>query len=410
MFINKIRRLLSVWLLLTGLMLMTGCAGLDTVNEMMSGIGDLFADEDNADPPAKLPEEQDDAEEYKPEVQSELIWTDTVGNGADQKFLKLIPAVRADRIYVASHDGKLQARSTVDGHLLWETETERLLAAGPALSAHLLIMGTTHGEVLAFDIDTGQQKWSTTVSSEVLAVPVIAKGKVIVRTTDGKVIALREDDGGFIWAVEHSVPALSIRGAGSPLVLDDVIIVGGANGKLFGLQLADGKALWDSTIVMPSGRSEVERLVDLDVDPIESRSSIFISSYQGGTSAVSESDGEVVWRNESVSSYTGISADYRYLYISDTHSEVYQLDQRNGASLWKQKDLHNRQLSTAIVYGNYVVAGDYQGYVHWLSTTDGRLLSRIKIGKSPIQNKPVVADGIVYVYAKDGTLAALKVK
>jgi outer membrane protein assembly factor BamB len=150
--------------------------------------------------------------------------------------------------------------------------------------------------------------------------------------------------------------------------------------------------------------------VDLDVDPIESRSTVYISSYQGGTSAVSESDGEVTWRNESVSSYTGISADYRYLYISDSHSEVYQLDQRNGASLWKQKDLHNRQLSTAVVYDNFVVVGDYLGYVHWLSINDGRLLSRIKVGKSAIQNKPVVADGVVYVYAKDGTLAALKLK
>jgi len=403
---NKIRRLLSVWVLLTGMLLLTGCAGMETVTDMISGIGDLFADEDNADPPAKLPEENDG--DYQPEVQSELLWQESVGKGADQKFLKLIPVVRAGRIYVGSHDGKLQARSIVNGDLIWETETEHLLAAGPGIGSQLLIMGSSHGEVLAFDLDTGLQKWSATVSSEVLAVPVIAKGKVIIRTTDGKIVALRENDGGFIWSAEHSVPALSIRGAGSPLVLDDVVIAGGANGKLFALQLSDGKALWESTIVMPSGRSEVERLVDLDVDPIESRGSVYISSYQGGTSAVSESDGEVVWRNETVSSYTGISADYRYLYISDSHSEVYQLDQRTGASLWKQKELHNRQLSTAVVYANYVVAGDYEGYVHWLSTSDGRLLSRIKVGKAPIQNKPVVLDGIVYVYAKDGTLAALK--
>jgi outer membrane protein assembly factor BamB len=408
MFIKQARRLISFGLLLTALLFMTGCAGMDTVNDLMSGITDLFADEDTADPPAKLPEE--DGGDYKPEIETDLIWSETVGKGADQKFLKLIPAVRAGRIYVASHDGKLQARSSVNGDLIWETETEHLLAAGPGLSSNLIIMGTSHGEVLAFDIDSGQQKWRTSVSSEVLAVPVIAKGKVIIRTTDGKIVALRETDGGFVWSAEHSVPALSIRGAGSPLVLDNVVIVGGANGKLFGLQLSDGKSLWESTIVMPSGRSEVERLVDLDVDPISSRSSVYISSYQGGTSAVSESDGEVVWRNETVSSYTGISADYRYLYISDSHSEVYQLDQRNGASLWKQKELHNRQLSTAVVYDSYVVAGDNQGYVHWMSITDGRLLGRIKVAKAPIQNKPVVFEDVVYVYAKDGTLAALKAK
>jgi len=400
----RTRRLVFVSFLLALIVLITGCAGLDVAKDMMSGITDMFADDDNADPPATLPEE------YQPEIQTEMLWKETVGNGADQKFLKLIPVVRNDKIYVASHDGFLQARAVSNGDLAWETKTDYPFAAGPGLGAQAMIMGTSHGEVLAYDIGSGAQKWITTVSSEVLAVPVVAKGKVIIRTTDGKIIALREDDGTLLWSAEYSVPALSIRGAGTPLILENTVIAGAANGKLVALQLADGKALWEATIAIPSGRSEVERLVDLDVDPVESRGSLYIASYQGGTTSVSESDGEVVWRNESISSYTGISADWRYLYISDTHGEVWQLDQRTGASLWKQKELHNRQLSAAVAYQNYVVAGDFEGYVHWLSTNDGRLLSRIKITKAAIENKPVVVDGTVYVYAKDGTLAALRTK
>ena len=151
-------------------------------------------------------------------------------------------------------------------------------------------------------------------------------------------------------------------------------------------------------------------MVDLDVDPIESRSSLYVCSYQGGTSSVAIADGDVVWRNEEVSSYTGISHDNRYLYISDSHGEVWQLDQRNGASLWKQKDLHNRQLSAAIVYQQYVVFGDFEGYLHWLSISDGRVVGRIKIAKAPITTPPVVVDDVVYAYAKDGVLAAIKIK
>ncbi len=339
-----------------------------------------------------------------------MLWNESVGDGADKKYLKLLPALRDGKIYVADFNGRLQSRAISNGDIVWETKSDYTYAAGPGLGLQTAIMGTSHGQVVAFDIGTGVQKWSTFVSSEVLAVPVIAKGKVIVRTTDGKIIALREDDGGIIWSVEHSVPALSIRGAGAPLVSGDRVIAGSANGKLVALQLSDGKLLWEATIVIPSGRSEVERLVDLDVDPVVSRGSVYISSYQGGTSSVSEADGEVIWRNENVSSYTGISNDSRYLYVSDTHGEVWQLDQRSGASLWKQKELHNRQLTAAIVYNNYVVAGDFEGYVHWLSNSDGRLLARIKIAKAPIETTPVVVDGIVYVYAKDGTLAALKAR
>ncbi|MGZ4999246.1 MAG: outer membrane protein assembly factor BamB [Methylomonas sp.] len=383
---------------------LTGCAGLDAGRDLISSLTEyVTGDDDNADPPATL-------QEYQPEIQADLLWDESVGDGADAKQLKLVPAVRDGRVYAADHKGRLQARSTANGDLVWETKTDYEFAAGPGLGLQTVVMGTGHGEVVAFDNGTGEQKWSTTVPSEVQAVPVIAKGTVIVRTTDGKIIALREDSGALVWTAEHSVPALSIRGAGTPIIIDDNVIAGAANGKLLALQLADGKVLWESTIAIPSGRSEVERLVDLDVDPVESRGAVYIASYQGGTTSVSEVDGDVIWRNENVSSYTGISADYRYLYVSDTHGEVWQLDQRNGASLWKQKDLHNRRLSAAATYDNYVVVGDFEGYVHWLSNSDGHQLGRVKVAKAPIETRPVVVDGTVYVYAKDGTLAALKAR
>ncbi|MDD4914884.1 MAG: outer membrane protein assembly factor BamB [Methylococcales bacterium] len=400
----RIRRFSFIFSLIICLLTLSGCAGMEAVNDMMSSVTDLFADDDNADPPAVLPEE------FQGEIQIDMLWKESVGDGADQIKLKLIPAISASRLYVADHKGLLQARQLAGGDLIWETRTSYPFAAGPVIGQQYLIIGSSHGEVVAYDFATGEQKWSTTVSSEVLAVPVVTKGKIILRTTDGKIIVLSESDGALLWSAEHSVPALSIRGAGAPLVQDDVMIFGCANGKLMALQLSDGKTLWEVTITIPSGRSEVERLVDLDTDPIAAHGTLFISSYQGGTSAVSSADGEVIWRNDNVSTYTGITADYRYLYLSDNRSEVWQLDQRNGAALWKQKELHNRQLTEAVVYQNYVVVGDFEGYVHWLSTADGRLMGRIKISKEPIEARPVIVDGIVYIYAKDGTLAALRTK
>jgi outer membrane protein assembly factor BamB len=400
----RIRRLSLIFCLIVNMLLLNGCAGMEAVNDMMSTIGDLFADDDNSDPPAVLPEE------FLGEMQVDLIWKETVGDGADNKNVKLIPVIVANRVFIADHKGRIQARQISDGDLVWETKTTFPFAAGPVIGQQFLIVGTSHGEVNAYDFVTGEQKWTTLVSSEVLAVPVVSKGKIIIRTTDGKVTALRESDGAMLWSVENSVPALSIRGAGAPLALDETVIIGGANGKLSALQVADGKSLWEATITVPSGRSEVERLVDLDTDPLEIHGNLFISSYQGGTTAASAVDGEVIWRNESLSTYTGITADYRYLYLSDSRSEVSQLDQRNGAALWKQKDLHNRQLTEAVVYNNFVVVGDFEGYVHWLSITDGRLLARIKITKGAIAARPVVVDGVVYIYAKDGTLAALRAK
>ncbi|TAN70434.1 MAG: outer membrane protein assembly factor BamB [Methylobacter sp.] len=390
--------------LLPCIFLLTGCAAVDTFSEGVSGISDYFlGGEDNADPPSVLVE-------YAPEVKLEVIWKESVGVGADEQSLKLIPVIGSGKIIAADREGVVQARSLTTGNLIWETETDAHFSGGPGLGADSVILGSSDAEVVALNIETGAVQWKTAVSSEVLSVPVIANGIVIVRTTDGSVFALDEKTGGKRWNYERTVPALSLRGTGSPIIVEDNVIGGYDNGKLMALRLADGKYVWETTIAIPKGRSEIERLVDLDVDPIVINGVIYIASYQGGIAAISELDGDILWRNETISSHSGLSHDFRYLYLADSESHVWQLDQRSGASLWKQKDLHQRRLTAPAAYENYVVAGDFEGYVHWLSDTDGRQLGRVQVSDGAIDAQPIVADNTVYVYAKDGTLAAIKVR
>ena len=390
----------TILLLLLSLSLV-GCSMLDTAKESMSGIMDYFSGgEDNAEPPSPLIE-------YHPELEPQIVWKESIGVGADQRSLELIPAINGSKIIAADREGIVQARNAGTGDLLWEVETGLPFSAGPVLGAGKLILGTSKAEVIALNSENGEQMWKGKVSSEVLAVPVIAKGIVIVRTTAGEVIAFDERTGNRLWAYDHSVPALSIHGTGAPLVLGDQVIVGYDNGKLIALKLNNGKFVWEATIAMPKGRSEIERLVDLDVDPIEIGGNIYIAGYNGGISAVSSTDGEILWRNEKISSYTGLSNDYRYIYLSDTLGQVLQLEEKRGAALWKQKELSYRKLTAPALYQDYVVVGDYAGFVHWLSVRDGRQLGRVQVSDSSIEIKPIVSGGMVYVYAKDGTLAAL---
>ncbi|MFI3184648.1 MAG: outer membrane protein assembly factor BamB [Methylococcaceae bacterium] len=386
------------------LALLTGCAAVDTLGESVSGITDYFSGgEDNADPPSALVE-------YTPEVQLEVLWKESVGVGADEQSLKLIPVIGSGKILAADREGLVQARSLTTGKLIWETETEVNFSGGPGLGAGTVILGSSNAEVVALDIETGVVLWKAAVSSEVLSVPVVADHIVVVRTTDGSVFALDEKAGGKLWSYERNVPALSIRGTGSAVIAEGNVIGGYDNGKLMALRLADGKFVWETTIAIPKGRSEIERLVDLDVDPIVINGVIYIASYQSGIAAISETDGEVMWRNETISSHSGLSNDSRYLYLADSESHVMQLDQRSGSPLWKQKDLHQRRLTAPVAYENHVVVGDFEGYVHWMSSTDGRSLGRVQVASVAIDAKPVVMDNVVYVYAKDGTLAAIKVK
>jgi outer membrane protein assembly factor BamB len=386
------------------MLLLTGCSALETTSEIVTGVSSYFlGGEDNKEPPAELVE-------YKPELKIEVLWDESVNDGGgEEQFLSLILAVSGKKALVADVNGLLQARNMKTGDLIWETETDYSFSAGPGVGeSSSAFLATSNAEIVAFNIGTGREIWKTVVSSEVLASPVVIDEMVIVRTTDGKMVALDSHDGSQRWVFEKSVPILSIRGTGIPIVVDGNIIAGYANGKLQELRLSDGRSGWETSIDIPSGRSEVERLVDLDVDPVETNGVEFVSSYQGGTTAVVALDGGVLWRNDNVSSYTGIGFDWRYLYISSTDSHVYQLDQRSGASLWKQDELQYRILTAPVVYDDYVIVGDYDGYVHWLSVNDGRQLGRIKVADSAIEAQPVVIDNVVYVYSKEGSLTALK--
>ncbi len=381
-----------------------GCAALQSTGEVFGDLIDSLAGgEDNTAPPNELLD-------YEAEIKIEKLWSEGIGDGYDELFINLVPAVSGEKIIAADRNGLLQARDRSNGSLLWENDSQLPIAAGPGVGDGLAVVGCSDAQVAAFDLESGELAWQASVSSEVLSVPLIVQGMVIVRTVDGKMFALNADDGEELWSYERNVPILSIRGEGTPVIEDDKVIAGYANGKLIALQLSDGKFIWEASIAIPKGRSEIERLVDLGVNPVVNDGVIYVASYQSGTGAVFALDGDVLWRNEDISTSTGMDYDWRYLYLTDAVSDVWQIDQRSGRALWKQKELHQRRLSAPAVYENYVVVADFEGYVHWLSDDDGRQLGRIQITDEAIMAQPVAVDDIVYVYATDGTLAALQVQ
>ena len=295
---------------------LSGCA---TLTDMTDSVGDLFKNSDNSEPPAELTE-------YQPEVKLEIVWDESDGVGTDELDVNLVPAVADGRIIIADREGLIQARSLLDGELFWEVETDLPISSGPVIDNDLLFIGTSKADVLALNTATGEAVWKQGVSSEVLALPVIANDTVIIRCADGKDIALNRIDGKKIWMVEHNMPALTIRGEGAPVVVDDNVIIGYANGKLIALSLFDGAFIWETSIAIPRGRSEVERLTDINGTPVFKDDIIFVGSYKSGINAVTPVDGDVLWVNESIAANQGLTVDDSYLYLNDASSDVWQLD------------------------------------------------------------------------------------
>ena len=269
------------------------------------------------------------------------------------------------------------------------------------------MVGTLDGEVLAIDADSGELAWRQRVSSEVLAAPAVASGVVVVRTQDGKLVGLAATDGTRLWVYDRAVPALSLRGTSSPVTSAGAVIAGLDNGLLVALALKDGALLWESRIATPRGRSELERLVDIDGDPVVADGVIYVVTYQGRVAAVERAGGRVQWRRD-MSSYVGLDVATRSLFITDDESLVWSIDRDNSASVWRQDKLARRALTPPTEFGPHVAVGDFEGYVHLLDRDDGRLAGRVRVDGDGLASAPVVAGDLLLVYGRGGTLTALR--
>lgn len=372
-------------------LVLTGCGSMNPVN--------WFAEED-PNPPAELVD-------LGATIPLQTLWSTSVGEGTDEQRLKLVPAVYQGRVYVADAEGVVEALDASSGARLWTVETELPLSGGPGAGDGLVLVGSNDGDLIALDADSGVEQWRTHLSSEVLSVPQADLGVAVVHTMDGTLFGLDSATGENIWRYDLSVPVLTLRGSNSPVINSLTVICGFSNGKLAALDLATGNLQWEATISVPSGRSELERMVDIDGELALQDDIVYVTTYQGSLAAVTATTGVVLWRRD-MSSHAGAGADSRQVYVTDTVDQVWAVDPRNGAALWKQKRLHARRLSAPAVLGDYVLVGDFEGYVHWLSRSDGRMVARNRVGSDPIATAPVVVDGVAYIYGDGGELAAVR--
>lgn len=362
-----------------------------------------FSSKDNTEPPAPLVK-------FASSLNLKTVWTADTGAGTDKYFIKLQPNIHNGNLFTTSQKGHVRVFRFTDGESIWQIKLDIPISAGPGIGEGLVVVGSHKGDVIALSEENGNKKWHTNVSSEVLATPGINQGMVIVRTIDGKIYGLNSQTGERVWIYESPrVPLLSLRGTSSPIVTDRFIIAGFDNGKMAVLELQTGKVLWQTQIAKPSGRTELDRIVDIDADPILDQDVVYISSYQGRTVAIDLVRGKLLWEKES-SSYTGLAVDSDYLYISDNNSYVAAMDRFSGTGVWKQEKLKARAITAPAILNNYIVVGDLEGYLHWMKREDGKFVTRHQIDNVSIKATPIVLNETLVAISSDGKIVALQVE
>jgi outer membrane protein assembly factor BamB len=366
-------------------------------------------DEDNSEPPAELTD-------FTPSAKIRTVWSTKLSQGIKQQFLFIQPMLLSDKVITASRDGLVSVVDLKDGSVIDEIDLERTLSGGVGGNDDIWLVATRNAELVAIDGRTHEVLWIVNVPSEVLARPVVHDDAAFIRTVDGQVVSVDIATGKIKWAHQQTKPALTLRGSSSPIVARDLIFVGQANGRLVALSPEDGTVIWDIALAVPKGHSEIQRLVDID-GHIELFGHVwYVASFQGRVAAIDVQQGQFLWARD-FSTYSGLTLDSKVMYTTDDRSHIWALDRYSGATLWKQEKLQARSVTRPMLVGDYVVVGDFDGYLHVMSRDDGHFIARIlvgghdedNVGENGILVPPIIDGNNVLVKTRNGLLSAYSI-
>ena len=347
--------------------------------------------------------------DFEPERKFNKVWSTSIGNGQGGIYNRLKPAIVGELIYVASADGDVEAVTVAKGRTVWDTELDTLLLGGVGVGDNLVMVGTAAGEVVALNRENGERVWTAEVGGEVQAAPQTNGRLVFVQTFDGQMLALDSENGERVWSYRNTVPVLTLRGTSTPLIYRDSIIAGFANGRVISFDTATGAVRWNTRVALAKGDSEIERIIDIDADMLESNGLIYAVSYQGKIAAIDPNSGRRIWANDA-SSYVGMSEGFGNIYVCGEDGSVIAFEKNGQGAGWEQTVLARRELTGSAVVSSYVVVGDVEGYLHALSQVDGHIAARTKVDSDGLQVDLQTVDNQLIVYSNGGKLAAYRLE
>jgi outer membrane protein assembly factor BamB len=341
-------------------------------------------------------------QEFKESVPLSRVWSASAPEAGRFVFT---PVADGEGVFVAGESGKVARLNVQNGNDVWRVDTGKELSAGVGAGAGLVLVGGKKGELVALDAATGAKRWEVVLSSEVTSPPVVERETIIVRTGDGRVVGLKPADGSRQWLYVRQLPALSLQGTEGMASADGAIYAGFSGGKLTAISAANGVQFWESTVSLPKGATELERVTDVVGKPVLDEKRVCAVAYQGRVACFDRTQGSLIWARDASSS-VGLAMDEQYVYVTDARDAVTAYDKESGRAAWRQDKLANRRLTAPLPVGKHVVVADFEGYVHVLSREDGSFAARAKAEGSDARAMPVdIGPGFAVQTAKGGVTA-----
>jgi len=338
----------------------------------------------------------------KASLSPRIAWQQSVGKAAGFVFR---PAVFERRVYAVSAEGEMTIVDEDSGRPMLKVDLKKKLSGGVEIGDGKVIVGTLKGEVIATD-SSGKVLWTSSVAGEVIAPAAVSRNTVVVRTSDGRIFGLNLDDGKRKWVFQRASPSLLLRSEAGVLAVGQDVVAGYPNGKLIALDIDDGKLTWETTVSLPRGATELERIADVAGLPVLDAGNVCAAAFQAKVACFEIATRNMIWSRD-ISTARALARDDRNIYLVDDASHVHALAKEGGASVWKQDKLAYRKLTAPLVFDRLVWVGDFEGYVHILAPENGEIVGRIRVDSSAV-NSMVPANGGVIVQTANGTLALIR--
>lgn len=367
------------------LLALTGCSTLESMNPFASS-GPKMAE----------------LQPINMTVDARVVWRESVGKSDVYAFT---PAVVGSSVFAASKDGTLLRID--DGKLVWKIDVGQALSGGVAADQGMVVVGSPKGDVLAFASSDGKSLWKAKATSEILSPPVLGEGLVVVRSGDNRLAAYDALEGKRKWIYQRPTPALSLRVTAPPIIDGKVVFAGFPGGKLIAVSTANGAAVWDGTVALPKGSTELDRVADITSSPVISGRTICAVAFQGRVACFDLGNGNLIWARD-MSSSVGLAIDARHLYVTDDRGSVHALDMASGASIWKQDKLSLRRVTAPVARRGLVAIADVQGVVHFLGREDGSFVSRLMTDGSPVVAPLQLLGGNFLIQTSKGGIFAIE--
>lgn len=370
----------------------------------------LFSGEEDVVKMADLPE-------FEATYQPIIAWTSNIGNGVDKYYSQLQPAVDYNTIYAAARAGEVSAFSVEDGSSLWSIDLSQhesnllnrsaRLSGGVTLALDTLYIGTENAQVFALDVENGDIKWMSSVSGEVLAKPVYDSDRVVIHTSRGDLIALDSRTGEELWSLSNAQPKLSLRGSAAPSISQGGVIYGRADGFVSAALLQTGQPLWQVPVARPYGATELDRLVDADMQPVIRNNIVYALAYNGNLVAIDLLKGELIW-SKKYSGFNDIVVAGNDIFLIDYRSHIFAIDRHNGEQHWANTSLLYRNVTGATIANDFIVVGDAEGYLHWIDRESGEFVAQQKLDSKGLYKEPIESTTHLYLQTRSGKLIAIE--